>query len=139
MEDWQERENITQCAFDGSECGKILLNREYANRRRNQNRKVFPNVSLANSRKITYHLERQHDDNEDGYAARKALNEWFNNDVVRIKLAEAPRKEYKLLVAKRRKRERYRSTVRRKRKERSGQDWDGDGDDDDREYKMRKG
>eukprot|EP00957_Ditylum_brightwellii_P018792 1412537-Ditylum_brightwellii.AAC.1 len=87
---------------------------------------------------MTYHLEGQHDDSKDGYAARKLLNEWFNNDVVRFKLAEAPRKEYKLLVEKRGKRKRCMSTIRRKRKESSGQDWHGDDEDDDREYKRRK-
>eukprot|EP00957_Ditylum_brightwellii_P129294 9862902-Ditylum_brightwellii.AAC.1 len=134
MEDWKERNNGTQCAIDGSGWGNSLSDREYADRRRNQNRKIFPNVSLVNSKERTYHLERQHDDSEDGYAARKSLHGWFNNNVVRIKLAEVPRKEYKLLVAKGEKRKRCRSTIRRKRKERSGQDWDKD---DDREYKRR--
>eukprot|EP00957_Ditylum_brightwellii_P064858 4920268-Ditylum_brightwellii.AAC.1 len=69
---------------------------------------------------MAYHLERQHDDNEDEYAAKKSLNERFNNDVVRINLAEAPRKQYKLLVAKRRKMKRCRSMIRRRRKERLG-------------------
>eukprot|EP00957_Ditylum_brightwellii_P183407 13970696-Ditylum_brightwellii.AAC.2 len=55
---------------------------------------------------MTYPLERQQNDNESGYAARK------------------------------RKRKRCRSTIRRKRKERLRQDWDGNDDDDDREYKM---
>eukprot|EP00957_Ditylum_brightwellii_P177895 13550047-Ditylum_brightwellii.AAC.1 len=88
---------------------------------------------------MTYHLEGHHDDSEDGYAARKSLNKRFNNDAVRIKLAEAPRKESNLLVKKRGKRKRYRSMIRRKKKERSGQDWDGDDEDeDDREYKRRK-
>eukprot|EP00957_Ditylum_brightwellii_P130018 9916376-Ditylum_brightwellii.AAC.1 len=87
---------------------------------------------------MMYHLERQHNDNEDGYAARKSSNDWFNNDVIRTKLVEAPRKEYKLLVGKRGKRKRCRSMIRRKRKERSGRDWHGDDEDDDREYKRRK-
>eukprot|EP00957_Ditylum_brightwellii_P055081 4174831-Ditylum_brightwellii.AAC.1 len=87
---------------------------------------------------MTYHLEKQHTDNEDGYAARNSLNKWFNNDVVRIKLVEAPGKEYKWLVGKRGKRKRCRSMIKRKRKERSRQEWDGDDEDDDREYKMRE-
>ena len=89
------------CAFNRSGCGIILLKREYTDRRRNQNRKAFPNVSLASSRKMMYDSERQHKDNDDGYTARKPLNEWFNKDVTRTKLAEAPRKEYQLLVRKR--------------------------------------
>eukprot|EP00957_Ditylum_brightwellii_P084589 6432096-Ditylum_brightwellii.AAC.1 len=68
MEDWKERNNITQCAINGSEWGKSLSDREYADRRRKKNRKVSPNVSLANSREMTYHLERKHNDSEDGYA-----------------------------------------------------------------------
>eukprot|EP00957_Ditylum_brightwellii_P111319 8489579-Ditylum_brightwellii.AAC.1 len=75
MEDWQERNNGTRCAFDGSGCGTILSETEYADRRRNQIRK--------------------HKDNKDGYAERKSLNQWSNNDVTRTKLAKAPRKEYK--------------------------------------------
>eukprot|EP00957_Ditylum_brightwellii_P169694 12915945-Ditylum_brightwellii.AAC.1 len=85
---------------------------------------------------MTYHLERHHDDDKDKYAARKSLNEWFNNGVVRIKLTEAPRKEYKVLVGKKGKKKRCRFTIRRKRKERPQQDWDGGNDD--REYKRRK-
>eukprot|EP00957_Ditylum_brightwellii_P099165 7553032-Ditylum_brightwellii.AAC.1 len=73
-------------------------------------------MSLANPGKMTYHLERQHHDNKDRYAVRKSLNEWYNNDVVRIKLAEIPRKEYKLLVAKRRRRKKCRSMIRRMKK-----------------------
>eukprot|EP00957_Ditylum_brightwellii_P067222 5101558-Ditylum_brightwellii.AAC.1 len=65
---------------------------------------------------MMYDSERQHKDNDDGYTARKSLNEWFNKDVTRTKLAEAPRKEYQLLVRKRRKRKRCRSTIRRKKK-----------------------
>eukprot|EP00957_Ditylum_brightwellii_P084548 6429293-Ditylum_brightwellii.AAC.1 len=83
--------------------------------------------------------ERHHNDKKDRYVARKSSNEWSNNDAVRIKVAEASRKQYKLLVVERRKRKRCRSSIRRKRKERLGQDWDGDDDDDDRKYKMRNG
>eukprot|EP00957_Ditylum_brightwellii_P122727 9359428-Ditylum_brightwellii.AAC.1 len=119
MGDGQERDNGTWRTFDGSGYGKILSDREFADRRRNQNKKVSPNVSLANLRKMTYHLERQHNDNNDGYATRKSLNEWFNNDVDRTKLAEAPRKGYKVLVGKRGKRKRCKFIIRRKRKERS--------------------
>eukprot|EP00957_Ditylum_brightwellii_P117086 8931041-Ditylum_brightwellii.AAC.1 len=75
MEDWREKNNGTRCAFDGSGCGIILKAREYTDRRRNQNRKIFLNMSFASSRKMTYNLEMQHEDNEDGYAARKSLNE----------------------------------------------------------------
>eukprot|EP00957_Ditylum_brightwellii_P172835 13157639-Ditylum_brightwellii.AAC.1 len=74
MEDWQKRNNGTWCAFDGSGCEKVLSDRKYTDQRGNQNRKVFPNVSCANSRKMTYHLERQHIDSKDGYATRKSLN-----------------------------------------------------------------
>eukprot|EP00957_Ditylum_brightwellii_P072440 5505100-Ditylum_brightwellii.AAC.1 len=82
MEDWKERNNGTQCAINGSGWGKSLSDREYVDKRRNQHRKVFPNVSLTNSKEMTYHLEEQHNDINDGYAARISLNEWFNNDVV---------------------------------------------------------
>eukprot|EP00957_Ditylum_brightwellii_P089528 6817616-Ditylum_brightwellii.AAC.1 len=87
---------------------------------------------------MIHDLEVQHKGNEDEYAVRKSLNEWFNNDITRTKLAKASRKEYKLLVRKGGKRKRYRSTIRRKRKGRYGQDWDGDDDDDNRNYKERK-
>eukprot|EP00957_Ditylum_brightwellii_P064739 4913087-Ditylum_brightwellii.AAC.1 len=106
MEDWQERNDSMWCAFNGSGCGIILSEREYVDRRRNQNRKVFSNVSFASSRKMMYDLERQHEDIEDGYTARKSSNEWFNKDINRTKFAEAPRKEYQLLVGKRGKRKR---------------------------------
>eukprot|EP00957_Ditylum_brightwellii_P041199 3118678-Ditylum_brightwellii.AAC.1 len=82
--------------------------------------------------------ERQRGDRVDGYEARKSLNEWFNNNIVRIKLLKAPRKEYKLLVVKRGKRKRYKSMIRRKRKERLGRNQDRDDKDDDRKYKKRK-
>eukprot|EP00957_Ditylum_brightwellii_P106117 8095033-Ditylum_brightwellii.AAC.1 len=75
MEDWQERNNDMQCAFNGSGCLIVLPEREYAVRRRNKNGKVFPNVSFANPRKMMHNLEMHHKDNEDGYAARKSLNE----------------------------------------------------------------
>eukprot|EP00957_Ditylum_brightwellii_P136390 10401714-Ditylum_brightwellii.AAC.1 len=58
------KENGTQYAFHGSRYGRILSDREFADRRRNQNRKIFSNMSLANSRKLTYHLERQHNGNK---------------------------------------------------------------------------
>ena len=86
---------------NGSGGGVILPERECADRRRNQNRNDFINRSFASSRKTAHDLEMQHEDDGDEYAARKSLNEWFNNDVVRFKLTEVPRKEYKLLVKKR--------------------------------------
>eukprot|EP00957_Ditylum_brightwellii_P184552 14055901-Ditylum_brightwellii.AAC.1 len=75
MEDWQKRNIGMWCAFDGSGCGIILLEREYADRRMNQNRKFFSNMSFASSRKMTYDLERQHEDNENG----ESLNILFCN------------------------------------------------------------
>eukprot|EP00957_Ditylum_brightwellii_P200647 15295812-Ditylum_brightwellii.AAC.1 len=38
VEDWQKWKNRTQCAFNGSGFERILSDREYANRMRNQNR-----------------------------------------------------------------------------------------------------
>eukprot|EP00957_Ditylum_brightwellii_P058314 4420853-Ditylum_brightwellii.AAC.1 len=88
--------------------------------------------------KSTFCRVSQEKDSEDEYAARKSLNELFNNDVTRTKLAKASRKEYKLLDGKGGKRKRCRSTIRRKRKGRSERDWDGDDKDDDRKYKGKK-
>eukprot|EP00957_Ditylum_brightwellii_P102556 7816468-Ditylum_brightwellii.AAC.1 len=75
MEDYQERNNGTWCASNGSGGGVILPERECVDKRRNQNRNVFPNVSFASSRKMAHDLEMLHKDNEDEYAARKSLNE----------------------------------------------------------------
>eukprot|EP00957_Ditylum_brightwellii_P025600 1934560-Ditylum_brightwellii.AAC.1 len=66
MEDWKERNNGTQCAIDRSGWGISLSDRERADRRRNQHRKVFPNMSLTNLKEMTYHLEGQHNDSKDG-------------------------------------------------------------------------
>eukprot|EP00957_Ditylum_brightwellii_P022812 1720930-Ditylum_brightwellii.AAC.1 len=56
VEDWQKWKNGMQCEFDVSGCGRILSDRDYADRRRNKNRKFFSNVPLANPGKIAYHL-----------------------------------------------------------------------------------
>eukprot|EP00957_Ditylum_brightwellii_P204239 15338285-Ditylum_brightwellii.AAC.2 len=39
MEDWKERNNGTRFAINGSVWGKSLSDRDYSDRRRNQNRK----------------------------------------------------------------------------------------------------
>eukprot|EP00957_Ditylum_brightwellii_P190821 14526979-Ditylum_brightwellii.AAC.1 len=39
MEDWNERNNGTQCVINGSGWRKSLSGREYAEKRRNQHRK----------------------------------------------------------------------------------------------------
>eukprot|EP00957_Ditylum_brightwellii_P061465 4665334-Ditylum_brightwellii.AAC.1 len=52
MEDWKERNNGTQCVIDGSGWGRSLSDREYSDRRRNQNKKIFHSMSFANSREM---------------------------------------------------------------------------------------
>eukprot|EP00957_Ditylum_brightwellii_P051221 3883195-Ditylum_brightwellii.AAC.1 len=71
---------------------------------------------------MMHDLDMQHKDNEDEYAARKSVNEWFKNDITRTILAKASRKEYKLLAGKGGKKKRYRSVIRRKRKGKFGRD-----------------
>eukprot|EP00957_Ditylum_brightwellii_P050513 3831415-Ditylum_brightwellii.AAC.1 len=73
-EDWHKEKDGTWCALDGSGDGRIPSDRGYTDRRKNQNRKVFSNVSHANSGKSVYHLERQQDDKKDGYVARNSSN-----------------------------------------------------------------
>eukprot|EP00957_Ditylum_brightwellii_P026283 1988096-Ditylum_brightwellii.AAC.1 len=50
-EDWYKGKDDTQCALDGSGNGRIPSDRGYTDRRRNQNKKVFSNMSHANPRK----------------------------------------------------------------------------------------
>eukprot|EP00957_Ditylum_brightwellii_P184042 14019135-Ditylum_brightwellii.AAC.1 len=56
VEDWQKWKNCTQCAFDGSGFEKVLSNQEHTDRMRNQNRKVFSQLSVATLGGTAYHL-----------------------------------------------------------------------------------
>eukprot|EP00957_Ditylum_brightwellii_P029496 2229338-Ditylum_brightwellii.AAC.1 len=51
-EDQHEGKDDSRCALDGSGDERISSDRGYADRRRNQNRKVFSNVSHANPGKL---------------------------------------------------------------------------------------
>ena len=99
VEDWQKWKNRTQCAFDGSGYERILSDREYANRMRNQNRVVFSQLSVATSGGTAYHLVKQHDEDKDGYAAWQSLIKWFDGDVLKAETADTVRarlESYKL-------------------------------------------
>eukprot|EP00957_Ditylum_brightwellii_P202123 15328702-Ditylum_brightwellii.AAC.1 len=66
---------------------RILSNRDYTDRMRNQNREIFSQLSVATSGGTAYHLVKQHDENKDRYAAWHLLIELFDGDVLKAETA----------------------------------------------------
>jgi hypothetical protein len=99
VEDWQKWKNCTQCTFDGSGYERVLSDREYADRMRNQNRVVFSQLSVATPGGTAYHFVKQHDKNKDGHAAWHSLIELFDGNVLKAETADTVRarlESYKL-------------------------------------------
>ena len=80
--EWPKWKSRTKCAFAGSGYEKILSDPEYAVKHQQKNKIVFSQLSAATVDGNAHHLVKQHEEENDGWAAWQSLCKWYDSEVV---------------------------------------------------------
>lgn len=78
--DYHRWKRHTSHALHSCGYGKILTDRAYATNNKHDNRSVWSQLAMATLDGEGYHLVEQHEENQDGHAAWKSLEGWYESE-----------------------------------------------------------
>ena len=95
--EWPKWKSRTKCAFSGSGYEWILTDPRYAVEHPRMNKIVFSQLSAATVDGNAHHLVKQHEDDDDGWAAWHSLCDWYDGEVIQSETADELRSKLEAL------------------------------------------